>query len=542
MSGTVDVDAQTVLAGASHEVAAEERREFLQHRVSRFGRMGALVFGMYLLYRVFADRLAWGEFQFSSSMQWHLAGVVVLSLPWMVCRRGRRSVRFIRTIESVCVMGIGATVVLMGQGIGLAHGPQLVVLLALTLSQVVWAVYVPGSTYRTAAHMAVLGVPVVAGSYVQYRGMDVERWATLVPGLTGASSSDVAASVAYSTAAWWLCICLVCVAATSVVHGLRVRLRETQRLGQYTLHEKIGAGGMGVVYRAHHAMLRRPTAVKLMGPAQSGEDAPHNFEREVQTTANLTHPNTITVFDYGRTPDGLFYYAMEFLDGATVDEVVAASGAQDPRRVVHTVAQAADALQEAHAIDFVHRDIKPANIMLCTQGGHPDFVKVLDFGLVHDIKADDVSVAGTPQYMPPEAFRLAGKIDARSDIYALGAVAYFMLTGEHVFNGDTLDAICRQHLASKPVSPSERLGTQVPAELEALIMRCLAKDPADRPQSASELHDQLRACDGLEPWQPELARRWWSKHGEHVTEHRTGLGDTMMPDTVAVNVAQRMWA
>jgi serine/threonine-protein kinase len=279
---------------------------------------------------------------------------------------------------------------------------------------------------------------------------------------------------------------------------------------------------MGIVYRAHHALLKRPTAIKLLPPDKAGDAALARFEREVKLTARLTHPNTITIFDYGHTPDRVFYYAMELLEGATVDEIVRRDGAQPAERVIHILTAISGALEEAHGIGLIHRDIKPANIMLCEQGARRDVPKLLDFGLVKDVRNDNGSltregdITGTPLYMAPEALTSPGEVDARSDIYAVGAVGYFMLTGQHVFTGRTLVEVCGHHLHTTPAPPSERLEAPPPEDLEALILHCLEKDPARRPQSALELRERLMACRHRDEWTPEEARRWWDAHGPEL--------------------------
>ena len=318
------------------------------------------------------------------------------------------------------------------------------------------------------------------------------------------------------------------VLASAFVHVLRtvVRLkrqvRTARRLGQYTLVEKLGEGNMGVVYRAHHALLRRPTAVKLL-QATSDETAVARFEREVQLTSALVHPNTVVVYDYGRSAEGEFYYAMEHIDGITLQDLVDCDGPQPAARVVAVLRQVCAALSEAHGVGLVHRDIKPANIMLCDRGGVADFVKVLDFGLVKQLDtppADDLSrstaIVGTPLYLPPEAITGSKAVDARMDIYALAAVAYFMLTGTPVFDGKTVVEVCVKHLSIPPEPLSVRHAAHdAPGELEALLVRCLAKDPALRPASAEEFAASLRALP-LEEWSPEAARTWWRERGAAV--------------------------
>ena len=308
--------------------------------------------------------------------------------------------------------------------------------------------------------------------------------------------------------------------ASGSVRRLRRQIAAARRLGQYTLEEKLGEGGMGAVYNAEHAMLRRPTAVKLLRPGDATHQRLARFEREVQLTSRLTHPNTIAIFDYGRTPEGVFYYAMEYLDGLTLEELVRLDGPQPPGRVIHLLEQVCGALAEAHAVGLIHRDIKPANLMLCQRGGIPDFVKVLDFGLVKELSRESLpplSVAGTfigtPHYLAPEAIRTPDKVDARSDLYAAGAVGYFLLTGAPVFQGRTLLEICGQHLHAEPAPPSRCAPYPMPPALEGLILRCLAKDPAARPASALEVLDALQATLVLDPWRRADAERWWRERG-----------------------------
>jgi serine/threonine-protein kinase len=299
---------------------------------------------------------------------------------------------------------------------------------------------------------------------------------------------------------------------------------------------------MGQVYRARHGMMRRPTAIKLLQPDRAGEVDLSRFEREVQLTARLTHPNTITIFDYGRTHDGVFYYAMELLDGATLQRIVAVAGAQSAGRVVRILAMVCGALSEAHAIGLIHRDIKPANIMLCTQGGERDVVKLLDFGLVKEFEVGrDVTltgasvIVGTPQYMAPESILAPGTVDARADIYAVGAVAYYLLAGVDVFDGKSIMEVCGQHLHEEPTSLSAR-GLAIPAELEAVVLACLNKDPNRRPQNALELRRRVEACP-VEPWDDDKALAWWREYKPDLD----GLAKQSTGDvrTIAVDGAHR---
>jgi hypothetical protein len=311
------------------------------------------------------------------------------------------------------------------------------------------------------------------------------------------------------------------------IYGLRREMEEARRFGQYVLEEVIGQGGMGRVYRARHALLRRDTAIKLLLPERLGEAALLRFEREVQATARLTHPSTVAVYDYGRTPEGVFYYAMEHLDGGDLDDLVAYAGALPPGRVVFILEQVCGALQEAHSAGLVHRDVKPANMIVCERGGEADVAKVLDFGLVHGLDAKEESapsgeggLTGTPLYMAPESIAAPGAIDARSDLYALGAVAYFLLTGGPPFRAATVVEVCAHHVHSEPERPSVRLGRPLPLDLEAVVLRCLAKRPADRFDDAATLGEALRGCTEGAPWNQALARAWWAEHGGGLRARR----------------------
>jgi serine/threonine protein kinase len=293
---------------------------------------------------------------------------------------------------------------------------------------------------------------------------------------------------------------------------------KAKQLGQYALDDKIGEGAFGAVYRAHHALMRRPVAVKLLQTEKLTQSSAARFEREVQLTSQLTHPNTITLYDYGRTPEGIFYYAMEYLDGLTIDRLVKQYGAQPEGRVIAILRQVCGSLAEAHAIGLVHRDIKPANVFLTQRGGVPDFVKVLDFGLVKVRDAQGgaeltmaESTLGTPLYMSPEAVEHASEVDVRSDLYSLGAVGYFLVTGEALFDSLTLGEVLMHQVKDLPPKPSERLGRPVSPDLEELLMRCLAKNPASRPANARELDDALARCRSATDWTRDLANDWWRK-------------------------------
>jgi len=296
---------------------------------------------------------------------------------------------------------------------------------------------------------------------------------------------------------------------------LQLAALSAKQLGQYTLEEKIGAGGMGTVYRARHRFLRRPTAVKLLDVEKMSDLAIGRFEREVQLTSQLTHPNTIAIYDYGHTDEGLFYYVMELLEGVNLDELISDCGPQPEGRVASILQQVCGSLAEAHAAGMIHRDIKPANIYLTIRGGVYDYVKVLDFGLAKDVSgaaAANVTAApsltGTPLYLAPETIENPEIATPRSDVYAIGAVGYFLLTGTTVFRGHSIIDILSAHVKQTPETPSQRLNRAVEPNLEALIMRCLAKNPQERPADAHALLEELATCD-TPAWRWSDARDWW---------------------------------
>jgi serine/threonine-protein kinase len=399
------------------------------------------------------------------------------------------------------------------------------------------AALVPSDARRTALIAVITYLPMLIGTI----GID----SNVLPGRPAHATLILWAAV-------WAAIGTAGTTVTSrVIYGLRRKVEAALKLGQYTLEDRIGRGGMGVVYRASHALLRRPTAIKLLDPALVGTGAVARFEREVQTTSQLTHPNTVAIYDFGRTPDGSFYYAMELLDGVNLEELVAFDGAQPAARVAHILRQVCSALAEAHGVGLVHRDIKPANIMLCDRALTPDFAKVLDFGLVKDGGASDPGLSteqtlrGTPLYMAPEAVRTPDDIDGRADVYALGCVAYFLLVGAPVFATDNLIEILSSHLHERPLPPSQR-GVEVPADLERLVMSCLEKDRDLRPAGALALR---RAIDRLEcagRWGEEEAQAWWAERAGKVRSRRqppargaAGSPDAPTAPTLAIDVAHR---
>jgi serine/threonine-protein kinase len=510
---------------------SEEERVFFQQRVALFWKAIFLISVGTDVVELLVDPASFAR----PAALLDRATTVSAGLLWLVSRRGRRPWNQILALEWI---GLAAFVALMslagryGAADSIAHfaaqDPRVdPASLALTkagdayfsimlvlgggLLLVLRAALVPTPPRATLLLTSLLGLPFVAVPFF---------FAPASAGLPALRTAHFPWVGALTYTIWWVVVAVGAAVVSHVVFGLRAEVRRARRLGQYTVEAKIGEGGMGVVYRAHHGMMRRPTAIKLLRPEKAIEANLKRFEREVQLTARLTHPNTITIFDYGRTPEGVFYYAMELLDGASLERVVSLAGPLPPARVLHVLHGVAGALVEAHEAGLVHRDVKPANVILCRQGGIDDVPKVVDFGLVKDLETSGDAalthadaIAGTPLYIAPEAITSPEAVGPQSDLYSLGAVGYFALTGQHVFRGRTLVEVCSHHLHSEPEPPSRRIDAPVPADLEALVLECLAKDPARRPAGARELRRRLAGCAGFGGWTEEDARAWWETHG-----------------------------
>jgi tRNA A-37 threonylcarbamoyl transferase component Bud32 len=328
---------------------------------------------------------------------------------------------------------------------------------------------------------------------------------------------------------WGLFILLVAsvamiVSGSFLVQRLRKRIEQVRNLGQYTLEEKIGEGGMGEVYKATHAILKRPTAVKILKPEAVNPETIARFEREVQLTSQLTHPNTVEVYDYGHTSEGIFYYAMEYLPGLNLAQLIEMEGNLPSGRVIHILKHICFSLEEAHAISLIHRDIKPLNVILCERGGQFDAVKVLDFGLVKDIGGQDTvhtaahELTGTPAYVAPERLTDPQNIDTRSDIYSVGSVGFNLLTGQDVFEGANAMEIGYHVMKTPAPRVSEKISLEIPAKLDRLINDCLAKDPVARPQNVREIIEILNSIEDVGRWEQKDAKRWWDTHAARIQD------------------------
>jgi serine/threonine-protein kinase len=447
---------------------------------------------------------------------------------WLWLRRGPAlSVTLVECVDISLTLTTCTVDALLGFSAPGSLSVALSVVFALSYTLVGRSIIVPSTLERTLWISAAGAVPTVA---------------LLVTQVTPKAFGDSAASGHVFTAfsLLWCAFAVLAAAANSrELYGLRAKIREIGKLGQYTLEEKIGEGGMGVVYKATHAMLRRPAAIKLLSKERSSAKDQLRFEREVQLTSRLRHPNTVSIFDYGRTSEGVFYYVMEYLDGLDLEQLVARHGPVAPARAIHILRQVCGALGEAHALELVHRDIKPANIVLMARVDEPDVVRVVDFGLARSIErnTDESRVGaltGTPLYLSPESITNPEATDARSDIYALGAVGYFLLAARNVFDGSTVVEVLSRHMLEAPTPPSTRLGRPLPPDLEAVIMQCLAKDRDARPASAASLSEALLNCEDAARYDRNAALTWWQERGPNPRSERRAPDS---PTTMVIDLA-----
>ncbi len=519
-----------------------EAKAFYQSRVASFGLIIAVAGAIGLLFRIVIG-LASGTLleKLGEPSYWlHAAAIVPCLAMWLVCRGGPRPLNTAIAAETMGLLLASVGYIGMGMTIPPEVGADVITAFALSFALFSRAVFVPSTARHTAMLGLLIGVPLVGMMALHYRDVNPAMWRMVGYDTRGFERSTIIISTALMTTMWWTLTVGLSSIACYVIHRLRSEVSSIRSLGQYQLERKLGEGSMGVVYQATHGMLKRPTAVKLLRPELGGLEVHNLFRREVQLTAKLTHPNTIRIYDYGRTPEGLFYYAMELLDGASLQDIVEATGPQPVPRVVHILRDVALALDEAHSVGLIHRDVKPSNVMLARRGGADDVVKVVDFGLVKRLQDDDDpetsdtrSIKGTPHYLSPEGVNTPNEVDARSDLYSLGAMGYYLLTGRPVFEADTVFEVCMQHVQAAPAPLSEARGEPIPKELERLILSCLAKRKDDRPESAQALADALDQLD-LPRWTRADAERWWQRYGSLVEEQRDSIAPRITGHTMNV--------
>lgn len=501
-------------------------------------RLRAASFILFLGFSIFLEIYWLRDFPWHLSVfGLHIAVVLVLGLCTVVlCERYGWGLKQLRGFEYV-VFGIPVAFFTYWQVIladayaancGQTGGTDLMVALESELVipwiclMFIYASFIPNTWQRAAAHIVPM-VLIPIGIYA---------WACLqhecsVPLLYGQPMVFMVL--------WLLTASVASTYGTYTYSALRSRAALARELGSYHLKELIGEGGMGEVYLGEHKMLKRPCAIKLIRPSKAADPkALARFETEVQATARLTHWNTVEIFDYGHTEDGTFYYAMEFLPGMSLQDLVDRHGPMPVERAIHLLRQVCDGLREAHSMGLIHRDIKPGNIFASHRGGYWDVAKLLDFGLVKSIapvgqepsvtQSSDGMVVGTPLFASPEWTLADGKLDERSDIYSLGAVGYFLVTGRPIYTHKSAMKLLFAH-ANEPAPSLRSIQSDVPADYESVILRCLEKRPEDRFASVCALRDALDACEGSGEWTQEQATFWWSTLDSGATSHTRNDSD-----------------
>ena len=504
-----------------------EGLDFVQQRLWLFATVLALVSLAFFVVGIVAGlvvKMPWGTT--SRPMIAHLAALLLLIAIVVVTRRGRLSLKVLERLDALALIGTSFLLALfivppITETIYSAVQSVAITVLARTTM-------VPSNAGRTLR----LTVPAVLPTIVLmwlWRGQF-----TGPPGMAAGPTLTMVFQTLLLAAVVWLATI-----TSGALYQLRRRVKEANELGAYALEDKLGGGGMGEVWRARHQLLARSAAVKLIRPellatSSGGPDAVlRRFEREARATAALRSPHTVQLYDFGQAEDGTLYYVMELIDGIDLDQLVTRFGPVPAERAVYLVRQMCRALDEAHRHGLTHRDIKPANVIV-SGSGEPDFAKVLDFGLVAlratggDGKLTaEASVPCTPAYAAPEVARGEPRFDHRVDIYATGCVLYWLLTGQLVFEASSPMALLVAHASAPPPRPGTRTELPIPPELEQLVMECLEKDPARRPQSAEELAQRLAEVPLAVPWNREHAAAWWLRHAP-VPEPRRSVADELL--------------
>ena len=499
---------------------------FLQERLARLGMIVfVLAFGFFVvangLFLLFikAD-FVWLFTDRTNVM--HLAAAVVMAGLWAVARLRPWPLAVLGALDAVSILLAALFLALMAAEPN--NDPLWSALLAITVTVLARAVLIPSTWTRTLVLSAVSALPVVIVGLVYHEAVipPAPTLGRLMPLIT--------------CTLWMVLAVTLATVASRTIYGLRQQVREAADIGQYTLEEKIGSGGMGEVWKARHRMLIRPAAIKLIRPdaitanREERQLLMRRFAREAHATAGLRSPHTVQLYDFGITDDGTLYYVMELLDGMDLDSLVERFGPMPAERAIHLLQQVCASLEDAHQNGLVHRDIKPANVVVSRSRAAWDFVKVLDFGLVKlegthrsetSVKLTaDGGASGTPGFMAPEVALGRTDTDHRVDIYALGCVAYWLVTGKLVFEGASAVAVMLAHAHTAPPPPSTRTELSLPPGLEALILECLEKDPAKRPASAEAIRGRLQTIPLATEWTRERAEQWWSVHAPGASATR----------------------
>jgi eukaryotic-like serine/threonine-protein kinase len=501
--------------------------EFVQQRIGLFAKVITLISLPFLVVGVLA-RLAVEltgaaipvETVASNTVRTltaHVTGVVLLAAVWLLCHRGRFTLRALERLDALSLIGASTAWALFIEPplVESIHGAAV----SVAITVLARAIMVPSKAGRTLRLTSTAVLPLMSIMWLSLRFFPTQGPPT--PGPSAVTMTAFYQTLFIAAVIWMATI------TSRTLYDLRRRVREANEFGQYALEEKLGEGGMGEVWRARHRLLVRSAAIKLIRPevlASKHADSRlslHRFEREALATAALRSPHTVQLYDFGEAEDGTLFYVMELLPGLDLERLVSRFGPMPAERAVHILKQVCDSLHEAHQNGLTHRDIKPANIFVSGMGTALDFVKVLDFGLVqlrspqsgdNGTLTTEAGVACTPAYASPEVARGETNYDHRVDIYAVGCVAYWLVTGQRVFEANTSMQMLFDHASVRPTRPQTRTELPIPPDFEQLIMDCLEKDPDRRPADANLLTQRLSACRVAEPWTRERAALWWRTH------------------------------
>jgi tRNA A-37 threonylcarbamoyl transferase component Bud32 len=527
--------------------------EFVRQRVGLFARVIALISLAFLIAGtiggiVFRETSLPGGTSVidvtSPASIAHMSGLVLLAGVWLRCRHGRVSLMTLEWLDALSLIGACAAWAFFIQPplIESIHGA----VVSVAMTALARSIMVPSKAGRTLRLTTVAVLPVTGLMWLSPGWFQASRAAGQVP-------STVTTTAAFQTLLLVAVIWMATITSRTL-YDLRRSIREANELGQCALEEKLGTGGMGEVWRARHRLLVRSAAVKLIRPevlASPGTDVEamlRRFEREARATAALRSPHTVQLYDFGEAEDGTLFYVMELLLGIDLETLVSRFGPVPAERAVHILKQVCHSLDEAHQNGLIHRDIKPGNIFVTGTGTELDFVKVLDFGLVQlrSMRAGDdasitteAAVACTPAYAAPEIARGEAAYDHRVDIYALGCVGYWLITGQRVFEADTVMQMLFEHASTTPPRPQTRTELLIPNDLEQLIMECLEKDAVRRPAGANLLAQRLSACRLPKQWTPERAEHWWLTHVPTPAPQRP-LADVLLSHEGTPNVVRTL--
>lgn len=492
------------VVGAHAPKFADETRALLQTRIKAAANISAGILGF-----AFVGNLIIG----STELVWLRAVLLALVAGTSVVshRKPTCSMRQLRTMELIVFGSLFGQVTLMmvTRLAGYAaseDGPSVIAVrdfhvAAWCVLLLSYGIFIPNTWKRGSAIILPLAVaPYVVLHFHQRISPEVDSFLSDVAFETPVPLTLVAAAIA--------------IYGSHVINSVRREAFKAKQFGQYRLGDRLGGGGMGVVHRAEHVLLKRPCAIKLIKPENEADTrSVADFEKEVKATARLTHWNTIEIFDYGRTDDGTFYYVMELLPGRSLEELIERHGALDPPRVLFLLLQICDALEEAHSVGLIHRDLKPANIFVTRRGCQFDVAKLLDFGLVKERQSDETNestrlLSGTPLYMSPEQATSYDEVDGRSDIYSLGCVAYHLLTGQPPFTGESVLSILAAH-RQETAAPLREIFEDISEDLQRCVLKCLEKQPDDRFQEVGQFAEALRSCQLASRWSNADAQSWW---------------------------------